>query len=340
MLPYPVVLKILTTCAPAAHAATRSAPDAVWPTVRPERSGSSGLVQSSRIFPPRSPALRRASSAAGHGTVSATTSARVTASLTFVARALPPVSASNSSSLRSAASRTPKTTSCPPFAQATPSVPPTFPAPMIAILIDMALVPPSQDRAPVFDQRELISLHVPGQVSRLRKAGALVEPTAIPVVALDLDRQLFHALASEFREPGVEQLPADPSALPIRQYIDSCELCRVRRSPHELGEPDDLALRFGDEEARSRRPERPTQALGRVPAAKEPALNVIRNDASIGHRPRGPGDALHARDIGHLGSPYQHLDLLHLHTPVATRPSAPGDDGPAAGSPHIPADPS
>src|SRR5215475_672027 len=118
--------------------------------------------------------------------------------------------------------------------------------------------PPSPDREPVFDQREGISLHVAGQVSRLREAGALVEAAATMVVALDLDRQLFQAFAGEFREPGVEQPHADATALPIREYIDPGELRRIRRSPHELGESDDLALRFGDEEAGSRRPERPT----------------------------------------------------------------------------------
>src|SRR5215475_10916320 len=96
---------------------------------------------------------------------------------------------------------------------------------------------PSPDRAPVFDQREGISLHVAGQISRLREACALVEAAAIAVVALDLDRQLSQAFAGEFREPGVEQPHADATALPIREYIDPGELRRVRRSPHELGEP-------------------------------------------------------------------------------------------------------
>src|SRR4029453_1724482 len=118
----------------------------------------------------------------------------------------------------------------------------------------------SRDRATVFDQREHISLHVAADPSRLRKTGPLVEATAIAVVALDLDGQLFQALCREFPQSCVEQLPPDAAPLPARQHVDSRELHRFRRSAHELRESDDIATRFGDEETRSRRRERATQA--------------------------------------------------------------------------------
>src|SRR5262245_20437461 len=74
----------------------------------------------------------------GPGTVNAMTSAEATASPTPAWRAFVPARANSSLSFASAGSRTPKKTSCPRLAQAAPSVPPTSPAPMIAILIRLA----------------------------------------------------------------------------------------------------------------------------------------------------------------------------------------------------------
>ena len=106
---------------------------------------------------------------------------------------------------------------------------------------------------------EHISQDIAGKLSRLRKTGPLVEATAGAVVALDLDGQACQALWREFREPCVEQLPPDAAPLPVRQDVDPRELHRLRRSAHELRESDDVAARFGNEEARSLRREREIQ---------------------------------------------------------------------------------
>src|SRR5215472_5473757 len=117
------------------------------------------------------------------------------------------------------------------------------------------------DRATVFDQPESVSLHVAGDFSRLRKSGQLVEATALDVVVLDLDGQVFEPLCCEFRQPGGEQPPPDAAPLPVRQDVDPGELHRLCRPAHELCESNDIATRFGDEEARSLCRERVTQAL-------------------------------------------------------------------------------
>src|SRR5262249_48319174 len=85
------------------------------------------------------------------------------------------------------------------------------------------------DRATVFDQREHIPLHLVGELSRLGKAGPLVEATAIAVLALDLDCQVFQALSRELRQPCVEQQHPDAAPLSVRQYVDSRELDRLGR---------------------------------------------------------------------------------------------------------------
>ena len=84
-----------------------------------------------------------------------------------------------------------------------------------------------QERATIFDQREHIPLNVARNLSQLRKAGP----------------------------------PPDAAPLPVRQDVDPRELHRLRRSAHELRESDDLAARFGDEEARSLCRECVTQAF-------------------------------------------------------------------------------
>src|SRR5215813_2514742 len=112
-----------------------------------------------------------------------------------------------------------------------------------------------QDGATVFDEREHISLHIAGDLSRLHKTGPLVKAPARAVVALDLDGQVFQAFCSEFRERCVEQLPPYTAPLPVRQDVDPGKLRRLRRSAHELRESDDIPARFGDEEARSLRHE-------------------------------------------------------------------------------------
>src|SRR3989442_819009 len=131
----PIVLNAFTTLAPAAHRAISSPADVVCPSASPERSGFRGLVASTTTFPLRSPAPLIASWADPQGTARTTISAAATAFRTLAACALPPESFSSSSSFRSWGSRTPKTTSCPRAAHAFPSVPPTLPAPMIAIFI-------------------------------------------------------------------------------------------------------------------------------------------------------------------------------------------------------------
>jgi hypothetical protein len=72
---------------------------------------------------------------------------------------------------------------------------------------------------------------------------------------------MVQALCREFRQPCVEQPHPDAAPLPVRQHVDSRELDRLRRSAHELRESDDIVTRFRDEEARSLRRERATEAL-------------------------------------------------------------------------------
>ena len=64
---------------------------------------------------------------------------------------------------------------------------------------------------------EGISLHVAGQLSRLRKSGPLVEATARTVVALDLHGQVFQAFCRECCERCLKQLSSDAAPLTIRQ---------------------------------------------------------------------------------------------------------------------------
>src|SRR5579863_9173027 len=135
MLSKPVLLKIFTTRAPGATFAICSPCDVLRPRVRPERSGFSGLVQSSRILPARSPALRNTSSAVFAGTVSTTTSANAMASGRVAALALGPAACNADCTFGSEASRTPNRTACPFFAQPVPKAPPTLPAPKTAIFI-------------------------------------------------------------------------------------------------------------------------------------------------------------------------------------------------------------
>src|SRR5262249_2510965 len=117
------------------------------------------------------------------------------------------------------------------------------------------------DRATVFDQREHITLHLVGELSRLGKAGPLEEATAIAVLALDLDGQVFQALSRELRQPCVEQQHPYATPRSVRQYVNSREPNRLGRPAHELCESDDIATRFGDEETRSPSLERATQSL-------------------------------------------------------------------------------
>jgi hypothetical protein len=71
-----------------------------------------------------------------------------------------------------------------------------------------------EDQATVFDQRQHISLHVVGQLSRLREAGPLVEATAIAVVALDLDGQMVQALPPNSVSPASSnRIPTPPRCL-------------------------------------------------------------------------------------------------------------------------------
>src|SRR5262245_2750958 len=133
------------------------------------------------------------------------------------------------------------------------------------------------------------------------------------VVALDLDGQVFQALLREFRQPGVEQPNPDAAPLPVWQHVDSSELRRFRRAAHKLRKSNYCAIRFGDEKAGSRRRERATQALGRVPAVEQSALDFIRNDAGIGDPPRRPSDGLHLGEVRHLGSSDDHALAAESH---------------------------
>src|SRR5262245_5623672 len=85
-----------------------------------------------------------------------------------------------------------------------------------------------EDRATVFDQRENKTLHVVAQLSRIREAGSLVEATTIAVVTVDLNGHLFQAFFREFCQACVEQPHPDAAPLPVRQYVDSRELHRLR----------------------------------------------------------------------------------------------------------------
>src|SRR5262249_58031917 len=153
----PVVLKPWTPRPPEAHAATRSAPEIVWPTARPARSSVRGLVQSRMPFPARSPACRTASSVAAHGVANTTTSPCAAASATPPALALPPVALSSSRTLGAVGFGTPNITSCPFCTQERPRVPPTFPAPMTPMRMA------ASDSLRLFDQLDpgrLIMLHL------------------------------------------------------------------------------------------------------------------------------------------------------------------------------------
>ena len=78
----PVVLKIFTTRAPGAQAATCSPADVVRPMESPESPGAIGFVASSNTLPVRSPAAANAACAAPYGVARTTTSASRTASPT------------------------------------------------------------------------------------------------------------------------------------------------------------------------------------------------------------------------------------------------------------------
>ncbi len=134
MLPKPVVLKIFTTRAPAAHFATSSPPDVVVPTSRPSRPGRNGLVTSSKIFPLR---LSEGSTvlAASQGRALTITSAKTAASAAEAAFACPSDRRRIACISEAAGSRTPNIISWPRLAHPAPSVPPTFPPPKIPIFI-------------------------------------------------------------------------------------------------------------------------------------------------------------------------------------------------------------
>src|SRR6185437_6403195 len=134
MLLKPVVLKILTTCAPADHCATCSPAEVVVPISRPERSGNSGLEASSSALSLRSSAVSTAF-AAGHGRALTTTPPKAAASTGEPADACPPQRPSSSRISGALGSRTPNRIWCPRFAHAAPSVPPTFPPPKIPIFM-------------------------------------------------------------------------------------------------------------------------------------------------------------------------------------------------------------
>src|SRR5579863_2255421 len=138
MLPKPVVLSVLKTEAPAAQPCTFSPAEMLWPISSPSPSGpiASGLVASRIILPLILPSERMAASACGHGVVSTMKSADAAASAGTTARALPPILLNTACVFSAAGLRTPNKMSCPAFcAHALPSVPPTLPAPMMAIFM-------------------------------------------------------------------------------------------------------------------------------------------------------------------------------------------------------------
>src|SRR5262245_57159298 len=183
---------------------------------------------------------------------------------------------------------------------------------------------------PVFDEVEHVPLQLLGVLPRLTKAGLFVEASAQAIVSFDRHRQPGEAFRGTLRQPGVEQPGSDPAALACRQHVDSGQLRRLRRSPNELGKPDHIAVRLGDEKTRALGRERAIQALRRVPAVEQPALYFTRNDAGIGDRPRRPGDAFHLREIRCFSSPDAHAPMVQFC--AVTRITPPG--GSPAGSPN------
>src|SRR5437867_9382481 len=133
----PVVLNALTTRAPVAQAATCSPAEVVWPRTKRNPSGPivNGFVASIRIFPLRLPAACSALCAPSQGVARTTTEASFTASAIVAARVLLPASRNSFFTFSSPGFLTPNVTTCPFFAQRAPRVPPTLPAPMIAIFI-------------------------------------------------------------------------------------------------------------------------------------------------------------------------------------------------------------
>src|SRR5262245_3793690 len=94
-----------------------------------------GLVASISTLPLNAPAERSASWVLAHGVERRTTAASAAASATEATRAFDPAAFRSSWPFGARMSRTPKVTRCPPCAHRVPSVPPTFPAPMIAMSI-------------------------------------------------------------------------------------------------------------------------------------------------------------------------------------------------------------
>src|SRR5438552_8519924 len=137
MLFAPVVLNALTTRAPVAQDATCSPAEVVWPRTRrnPSDLMANGFVASIRIFPFRLPAACSALCAPSQGVASTTTEASFTASPIVAARAVLQALFNNFFNFSSPGFLTPKVTVCPFLAQRAPRVPPTLPAPMIAIFI-------------------------------------------------------------------------------------------------------------------------------------------------------------------------------------------------------------
>src|SRR5262249_10262629 len=190
------------------------------------------------------------------------------------------------------------------------------------------------------DEIEHVSLHFLGVLPRRAKARPFVEASADAVVSLDRHGQALEMLAPEFRQPSVEQPGPDAVALLARQYVDAILLIRLCRSSDVLREPYEISAQLRDEEAGAARSENSTEALGRIPAVEEPALDCIGNDPSVCDRPGCPRDRLDLREIRRFGSPYHHPRLVHVYGPSVTTASARGDTVPAVGIRRIPASPS
>src|SRR5262249_35052187 len=149
MLSAPIWLRVLNTEAPDAQTATCSPPDVPCPITSssPCRPIPSGLVQSIKILPERSPSFPTAVSVAGQGVARATTPA-----LRAASGGVWSLSCGSKAYFKSTGSGTPNITSSPVRNQARPSADPTLPAPIIAIFIPSLFFESPLRESPLSDQ--------------------------------------------------------------------------------------------------------------------------------------------------------------------------------------------
>ena len=155
----------------------------------------------------------------------------------------------------------------------------------------------SLDLSMTFDEIQRVADDLLTALPNLGEGPASIEGAPNDVVPLHEDADAPHSPHPTSREARVEEHRADAAMLPLRQHIDSRQLGRLGRPPHELGKADHAAGLGRDQES-AWRLDRTRQGSGRIPALQQLALDLVGNDAGIGRGPGLPGDVRDAGDIG------------------------------------------